>query len=88
MARKRQGVPGWESQFRLGAWRTSPGEADISIIMGNSHEGIWGKQGQGPGCKGSKAGGGLVLLKDNNGAVWLDKSPRRGVREIRDAARR
>lgn len=66
----------------------SLGEADISIIMGNSHEGIWGKHGQGPGCKGSKVGGGLVLLNDNNGAVWLEKSPRRGIREIRDEARR
>lgn len=88
MARKRQGAQGWELHFRLGAWRRSHGEADISIIMGNSHEGFWGKQGQGPGCKGSKVGGGLVLLNVNNGAVWLEKSPRRGMREIRDEARR
>lgn len=66
----------------------SHGEDDTSIIMGNSHVGIWGKHGQGPGCKGSKLGVRLVLLNGNNGAVWLEKSPRRGMREIRDEARR
>lgn len=63
-------------------------EDDISIIMGNSHVGIWEKHGQGPGCKGSKVGVRLVLLNDNNGVVWLKKSPRSGMREIRDEARR
>ena len=87
MSRKRQEVQGWELHFRLGAWRMSHKD-DISIIMGNSHVGIWEKHGQGPGCKGSKVGVRLVLLNDNNGTVWLEKSSRKAMREIRDEARR